>query len=100
MKDEKAFAPKFYDMVINHMNDDHRPDMRDILKGIKGEAWVQDAELLHFDKEKIQFKAFGEGGKEEVIEIVYETPLEKPKEVRPLLVQMVREAREILNKGL
>ena len=98
MDENLAFPPKFYDMVIEHMNDDHRPGMIDIARGILGKEWVEDVELLHFDKVQIQFKAFGENGKEEVLEMVYDTPLEKPNQVRPLLVQMVKDAKEILNK--
>ncbi|MEM6261982.1 MAG: DUF2470 domain-containing protein [Bacteroidota bacterium] len=98
MEKNLEFKEKFVKMAVDHMNEDHRPEMCTMLKAYCDAHWVTDAEMLHFDKEKVQIQGLGEKGEKETFEITYETPLKKEKEFRPVLVGMVRHSREMLKE--
>ncbi|NRB46762.1 MAG: DUF2470 domain-containing protein [Saprospiraceae bacterium] len=100
MTENTEFQQKFVNYAITHMNEDHRPDMRDMIKAFLKEDWVTDAEMLDFDREQIKLKGFGEKGEEKIFMLPYDAPIDKAQELRPKLVQMVRQAREILQKDV
>ena len=99
MTDNSEFQQKFVDYAIKHMNEDHRIDMRDMIMAFLKVKWVTDAEMLGFDAEKIQLKGYGEQGAEKVFILPFDTPIGRAQELRPKLVQMVRQAREVLQQG-
>ncbi|MEM8527003.1 MAG: DUF2470 domain-containing protein [Bacteroidota bacterium] len=92
---ETQFQAKFIKNAVEHMNDDHRDAMVDILQGLCGATWVTDAEMLTFDKEKMQIRGTGAAEKTEDFEVLYDTPLEKPKDFRPTLIELLRRARTL-----
>ncbi|MGD1840496.1 MAG: hypothetical protein ACFB0B_06310 [Thermonemataceae bacterium] len=53
---------KFVEGVLSYINDNHRPEMRDISKGISKADWVIDLTLLYIDKECIQVKGIDGNG--------------------------------------
>ncbi len=91
-----GFNQKFKTMVIDHVNDDHRPEMRDILRGICRIDWVEDGELASFDQGGIEALGFGADGQTVRYEIRFPQALDKPKEFRPALIKMVHQARALL----
>ncbi|HAS41571.1 MAG TPA: hypothetical protein DCS93_13910 [Microscillaceae bacterium] len=56
MTEDIKFEQRFVDSAVDHVNEDHRDAMIDILKGLRQANWVVDAELVSFDKEKIEAK--------------------------------------------
>ncbi|MEM1328899.1 MAG: DUF2470 domain-containing protein [Bacteroidota bacterium] len=94
----KTFNQKFVNGAIEHMNDDHRDAMVDMLHGFHNATWVTDAEMLHFDAEKMRVKGLGENDKSEEFDIVYDEPLATAKQFRPVLIKMLQKARTQLPK--
>lgn len=90
------FTLKFQDGVIKHMNDDHRDAMVDMLRAFCDASWVTDAEMGPFDKEKMQLIGLGKDGQREVFDLTYPKPIDKPQQFRPLLIDMLKEARKRL----
>ncbi len=96
MKDSPESQQKFVDFAIAHMNEDHRKDMRDMIKAFLSVNWVTDAEMLGFEAEEIKLRGYGEQGQAEMFTLPFDTPLKNVRELRPRLVEMVKKAREIL----
>ncbi|MEM8585002.1 MAG: DUF2470 domain-containing protein [Bacteroidota bacterium] len=90
------FPEKFRRGVIEHMNDDHRDAMVDMLHAYCDADWVTDAEMGPFDKEAMELIGLGKDGKRETFEVEYESPIEKPQQFRPMLIEMLRAARKQL----
>ncbi|MEM1328758.1 MAG: DUF2470 domain-containing protein [Bacteroidota bacterium] len=88
-----TFDQQFVEGAIEHMNDDHRDAIVDMLHGFHNATWVTDAELLHFDAEKMRVRGLSEDAKSEEFDIVYDTPLENSKQFRPVLIKMLKRAR-------
>ena len=97
MTDNLKFEQKFVDSAVDHVNEDHRDAMIDILKGLRQANWVVDAELISFDKEKIEAKGFGANQETKTFEISFDEPLEKPNQFRHKLIEMLQQARALLN---
>ncbi|MEM9884840.1 MAG: DUF2470 domain-containing protein [Bacteroidota bacterium] len=87
------FKQKFVTNAVEHMNDDHRDAMIDILQAFCDADWVVDAEMLHFDREKIKIRGLGEADKTADFEVAYDQPLTTAKEFRPVLIGMLKQAR-------
>jgi len=96
MAEDIKFEQRFVDSAVDHVNEDHRDAMIDILKGLRQANWVVDAELISFDKEKIEAKGFGDNHETKNFEILFDIPLEKPSEFRFKLIEMLQEARALL----
>ncbi|MEM9833569.1 MAG: DUF2470 domain-containing protein [Bacteroidota bacterium] len=88
-----SFDQKFVDGAIEHVNDDHRDAMTDILQGLCGADWVTDAEIVHFDKDKMNVRGLNEAGREELFTVPYDESLEKPNQFRPMLIALLKRAR-------
>ena len=91
--EKETFNQKFVESAVKHMNEDHRDAMVDILLGLCDSAWVVDAEMLYFGKEKMEIRGYGTEDKIEVFEVKYTKPLEKPNEFRPVLIEMLKQVR-------
>ncbi|MGD1895075.1 MAG: DUF2470 domain-containing protein [Cyclobacteriaceae bacterium] len=89
----KTFDQKFVDSAVEHVNEDHRDAMVDILTGLCEANWVTDAELIHFDKEKMEVRGFNAEGREEIFTVPYDAPLEKSNQFRPTLIALLQRAR-------
>ncbi|MEM6347205.1 MAG: DUF2470 domain-containing protein [Bacteroidota bacterium] len=85
--------PAFVQHAVNHMNEDHRDAMVDMLHGLCKAPWVTDAEMLHFDEHSIQIRGFGPVDKSEEFSIPYDEPLTKANQFRPTLMQLLTKAR-------
>ncbi len=88
-----TFDQKFVDNATEHVNDDHRDAMTDILRGLCGVDWATDAELIYFDKEKMDVRGLNEEGREEIFTVHYDEQLEKHNQIRPLLITLLQRAR-------
>jgi len=89
-----AFDQKYVDYAVNHMNEDHRDAMVDMLHGLCGAPWVTDVEMLGFDEAGIQLKGLGEADKSEAFTLSFDAPLSKANEFRPALMGLLAKARE------
>ncbi|MEO0628647.1 MAG: DUF2470 domain-containing protein [Bacteroidota bacterium] len=87
------FPQKFQDGVIEHMNDDHRDAMVDILHAYCDADWVTDAEMGPFDKEAMELIGLGPNEKRVAFTVPYDKPIDKPQQFRPLLIEMLKVAR-------
>ncbi|MEN0045633.1 MAG: DUF2470 domain-containing protein [Bacteroidota bacterium] len=92
---EIEFKPKFVTNAVEHMNDDHRDAMVEMLHGFYAADWVTDAELLHFNKEQMEIRGLGVNGRVEDFNLPYDEPLKQAKEFRPALIAMLNQARNI-----
>ncbi len=99
MEENTTFDKKFVDGAVDHVNDDHRDAMTDIVKGICQASWAVDAELIHFDKAKMQVKGFGANQEAETFEIPFDESLEKPNQFRPKLIEILQQARATLKNA-
>ncbi|MEL6942000.1 MAG: DUF2470 domain-containing protein [Bacteroidota bacterium] len=93
--EKTTFNQKFVEGAVKHMNEDHRDAMVDILHGLCEATWVTDAEMLHFDKEKMEIRGLGAVDKTENFEVKFDDPLEKANEFRPVLITILKRAREL-----
>ncbi|MEM7373788.1 MAG: DUF2470 domain-containing protein [Bacteroidota bacterium] len=89
-----AFKQAFIDNAVNHMNEDHRDAMVDMLHGLCQASWVIDAEMLHFDEAGIQLRGLGLADQSEEFTISYEEPLTKANQFRPSLMALLAKARQ------
>jgi putative heme iron utilization protein len=94
-----AFKPAFIDNAVNHMNEDHRDAMVDMLHGLCQAPWVTDAEMLHFDASSIRLRGWGAAGESEEFTIAYDEPLTKANQFRPALMGLLAKARQAKESG-
>ncbi|MEM8940448.1 MAG: DUF2470 domain-containing protein [Bacteroidota bacterium] len=94
MNEQKPIDQKFAAYAISHVNEDHRPEMIDILRKICKADWVLDAELLSFDHHKMVVEGTDQKAKTERFEISFDRPLQNAKEFRPVLIEIVKKARQ------
>jgi len=83
----------FVDHSVNHMNEDHRDAMVDMLHGLCQALWVTDAEMLTFDDTCMQLRGLGPADRTEEFTIAYDEPLTEAKEFRPMLIALLGKAR-------
>ena len=84
----------FIDHAVNHMNEDHRDAMVDMLHGLCQATWVSDAEMLHFDETSIQLRGVDSADRSAEFTIAYDEPLTKANQFRPALMALLAKARQ------
>ncbi|MEM0994083.1 MAG: DUF2470 domain-containing protein [Bacteroidota bacterium] len=92
------FKQKFVIGAVEHMNEDHRDAMVDMLQAFHRAEWVTDAEMLHFNREKMKIRGLGVADKTEDFEIAYDQPLQEAKAFRPVLIELLKKARKMLEE--
>ena len=89
---------KFIDYAINHVNDDHRKEMIQIVKVFTEFKDVKDVTLLDYDATGMQMNIAVIGNDVARITVDFPTALKTPQDFRPVLVEMVKTPREELKK--
>ncbi|MEM1118799.1 MAG: DUF2470 domain-containing protein [Bacteroidota bacterium] len=89
------FNQKYKDYAINHMNEDHRDAMVEMLQGFYQTNWVMDAEMLDFDAQQMQIRGLGVANESEDFTLTFDTPLANAKEFRPALMALLSKARAL-----
>ncbi|MEM6319994.1 MAG: DUF2470 domain-containing protein [Bacteroidota bacterium] len=91
------FNQKYKDYAINHMNEDHRDAMVEMLQGFCQANWVTDAEMLDFDAQQMQIRGLDAVKQSEDFTLLFDTPLADAKEFRPTLMALLSKARALKN---
>lgn len=87
-----TFPEKFVAGIVAHINEDHRREMLDLARGLAGQTWALDAELLHADPLGIDL-LLRAGDRAERLRVPFDAPLERPNQFRPTLIELIGRAR-------
>lgn len=87
--------PDLVASAIAHMNDDHAAAVLVYAQGLAGLRWATAATLLGIEETGIQLEVTAEG-RDETVFIPFPRPLETPDDLRMVLVEMARTARQLL----
>jgi putative heme iron utilization protein len=90
-----AVPEKFVAGVVAHINEDHQAEMLDLARGLAGEAWAHDAQLLHADPHGLDLLLRADERSEQ-LRIAFDAPLERPNQFRPALIALIARARASL----
>lgn len=93
----ETFPQKFVAGVVAHINEDHGDEMLALARGLAGQHWAEQAELLHADPRGIDLLLRG-AGREERLRVAFDAPLERPNEFRPALIALIGRARRQLGQ--
>ncbi|SDL38431.1 Heme oxygenase [Glycomyces sambucus] len=93
--DRNPFDPKVIAAICHHMNHDHADDTLVICRGTGGRREASGARMTGFDGEGADFAA-AVGGEEVPVRIEWARPLTERAEVRPEIVRIFTESRELL----
>ena len=102
--DEDAYRSASPDIVaqmaagaIEHMNADHHDALIDYVRAFSDIDDVAGARMAALDRYGFDIQARREGGREQLVRISFDEPLEHHSQVRKAMVQMVRKARQHLS---
>nr|WP_297918773.1 DUF2470 domain-containing protein [uncultured Allomuricauda sp.] len=87
---------KFVDYAINHVNEDHRLEMIQIVKTLTPFRDVEDVTVMDYHSSGMELLVHLPNQKEQYITLPFEKKLESPQEFRPALIAMVNKARQLL----
>ena len=93
---DSNFDLKFVAFAVAHVNEDHADAMLDIGKAHHHQSSLDKVELVSYDAEKMMVNAFDHSGKTLQLEIPFVRPLQNAKEFRPVLIEMLKSAKEKL----
>ncbi len=93
MSDDLTLSAAAVQRAIEHMNDDHRDSMVEMVQTLTGYPWATDAEMLGLDLRGIDIRATG-AGQETTTRLLFATPLTGPQELRPAIIALAQRARE------
>jgi putative heme iron utilization protein len=83
-------------MICNHMNEDH-PDAIRLYAAAFADTKAESAKMIHVDSNGFDVVAV-ESGSPKHLRIDFPQPLEDTEQVRAVMVEMVRRARQIVDK--
>ncbi|MEM1257483.1 MAG: DUF2470 domain-containing protein [Bacteroidota bacterium] len=86
------------DYAINHVNEDHRKEMVQIVKGYTDVSDVSDVTLLDYDAKGMEAMVVEKNKGKQKIWIGFPRVLKGPHDFRSVLVDMVNVARKKLEK--
>ena len=93
---QKGLDPKFVQYAIDHVNDDHRKEMIEIVQKLCKAGWVEDAELLSYDHNKMTVQGnSATKQKSQLFKILFSKPLTDAKAFRPELIAILEKARNL-----
>lgn len=92
MGNEVALPATAVQRAIDHMNEDHRNNMVDMVRSLAGQTWAEDAELIAIDARGLDIQASG-SGRSELTRVDFVTPLESAGQLRDAVVLLARQAR-------
>ena len=81
----------------DHLNEDHREHMLEIVHAYLDGAWATDITILSVDDTGFRAE-ITDGSRTERVTFAFEQPLAKPKLWRPEIIRVLRAAREELAK--
>jgi len=81
--------------IVKHMNDDHEDNLVDYARAFAGLGWAESCAMTSIDR--LGFDMFCRGnGQAEMTRLVFNSPLSDPSQVRPTLVTLAKQARQLL----
>ena len=82
--------------IVKHMSEDHEQNLVDYAHAFAGLRWAESCAMTSIDR--FGFDMFCRGqGKAEMTRLVFDAPLTDPQQVRPVLVALAQQARQLLN---
>lgn len=93
MADDPTLPAAAAQRAIEHMNDDHRDSMVEMMQTLAGYPWATDAEMLGLDLRGIDIRAIG-ADQQATARLLFATPLSGPQELRPAIIVLAQRARE------
>ena len=93
MSSETQLPAAALQRAIDHMNQDHRDSLIDMVKAFAGFGWAEDAELIGIDATGLDIRAIGDG-RQEAASVAFDTPLAGADELRDAVVVLARRARQ------
>jgi putative heme iron utilization protein len=82
--------------AIEHMNDDHTDALADYARAFGELDDVAEATMISIDRLGFDLQARDTSGRDHLVRVHFDEPLEHPSEVRKAMVKMVKKAREVL----
>ncbi|MEM9361381.1 MAG: DUF2470 domain-containing protein [Bacteroidota bacterium] len=89
---------KFINYAVNHVNEDHRKEMIQLVQVFTDYEAVSDVTLLDYDAEGMEVIIVEREKGEQRTRIPFPEALKGPHDFRPVLVDMVKTAREKIGK--
>lgn len=79
--------------AIDHMNDDHRENMVQMVRHLGGQAWATDAEMAAIDAAGVELRALSDG-RAETVRLDFDAPLADAGQLRAAIVALAMRARD------
>ncbi len=90
------FDTNFVTYAVNHVNEDHSDALLSIFKYTYNKSRVEMVTLISYNTDKMIVNAFDYSGKSQRFDISFVRPLQSAKEFRPVLIEMLKFAKENL----
>lgn len=88
------FDANFIAYAVKHVNEDHPDALLTIFKDKHNNSRVEAVTLLSYNAEKMVVNAFEHSRKAQQYEIPFVRTLQNAKEFRPVLIEMLKSAKE------
>ncbi len=88
-------SEEFVSEVIEHMNTDHAENLRDFAMAFGGVQVPNEVRMLNIDHQQMVLLCSGNGESTELT-VPLLKPIERPEQLRGMMVAMAKRAREIL----
>lgn len=95
MTTDQILPPQLVEGVIRHMNKDHAQNLLDYAHALAGLTWAEDAEMITLDHVGFDLTVRS-GGRIQAVRILFEPSLSNTEQLRPALVAMAQQARQLL----
>lgn len=82
--------------AIAHMNVDHRRALVDYARAFGDFEHVEEARMIALDRLGFDLQVTPKEGRQQLLRVGFDEPLERPEDVRPAMVAMVDRARDLL----